>query len=119
MVECLIKTIKQSLIVMATTNINSWDLLLLQILFGYPCVIQANTKYSPFMVLIGCTSRLTIDNNFNGLCDVFDEFASLEMMVEQMVQKMQFIVVVHRSLLENVEHAQKKQRKTHATCKGL
>jgi len=32
------------------------------------------------MVLIGCTPRLTIDNNLNGLCDVFDEQASLEVM---------------------------------------
>jgi hypothetical protein len=30
-------------------------------------------KYFPFMVLIGHMPRLTIDNNFNGLCDVFDE----------------------------------------------
>jgi hypothetical protein len=36
-----------------------------------------------------------------------------------MVQKMQLIVVVHKSLLENVEEAQKKQRKTHVTYKGL
>jgi len=71
------------------------------------------------MVLTICTPRLTIDNNFNGLCDVFDEFVSLEVMTKQMVQNMQLIVVVHRLLLENVEHVQKKQRKTHATCKGL
>jgi hypothetical protein len=72
-----------------------------------------------FMVLIRCTPRLTIDNNFNGLCDVFDEFVGLEVTTKQMVQNMQLIVVVHRLLLENVEHVQKKQRKTHVTCKGL
>ncbi len=88
MVERLIKTLKQGLIIMAPININSWDLLLPWILFGYCCGIQANTKYSSFMVLIRCTPRLTIDNNFNGFCDVFDEFASLKVMVEQMVQKM-------------------------------
>ncbi len=104
---------------MATANINIWDLLLPRIFFGYCCGIQANTKYSPFMVLIECTPRLTIDNNFNGLCDVFDEFVGLEVTVKQMVQKMQLIAVLHRSLLENVEHAQKKQRKTHIICKGL
>jgi hypothetical protein len=71
------------------------------------------------MVLTRCTPRLTIDNIFNGLCDVFDEFAGLEMMAKQMVQKMQLIVILHRSLLENVEHAQKKQKKTHVICKGL
>jgi len=33
-------------------------------------------KYSLFMVFIGCKPRLTIDNNFSGLCNVFDEHAS-------------------------------------------
>ncbi len=42
-----------------------------RIFFGYRCGIQANTKYSPFMVLTGRTPRFTIDNNLNGLCDVF------------------------------------------------
>ncbi len=37
------------------------------------CGIQANTKYSPFMVLTGHMPRFTIDNNLRGLCDVFDE----------------------------------------------
>jgi hypothetical protein len=39
MVERLTKTIKQGLMVMATTNIQSWDLLLPMILFGYQCGI--------------------------------------------------------------------------------
>jgi hypothetical protein len=58
---------------MAATNIHDWDSLLPIILFGYQWGIQANMKYSPFMVLTGCTPRLTIDNNISGLCDVFDE----------------------------------------------
>jgi hypothetical protein len=58
---------------MATTNIQDWDLLLPKILFGYQWGIQANMKYSPFMVLTSRMPRLTIDNNFSGLCDVFDE----------------------------------------------
>jgi len=37
-------------------------------------------KYSPFMVLVGCMPILTIDNSCNGLCDVFDEQASPEIM---------------------------------------
>ncbi len=63
---------------MAATNIYNWDLLLLRIFFGYQCGIQASTKYYPFMVLIGCTPRLTIDNSLSGLCDVFDEQENLE-----------------------------------------
>jgi hypothetical protein len=58
---------------MVATNIQDWDLLLPRILFGYRCGIQANTKFSPFMVLTGHMPRLTIDNNLKGLCDVFDE----------------------------------------------
>jgi hypothetical protein len=34
------------------------------------------------MVFIGRTLRLTIDNSFNGLCDVFDEHVRLELMAE-------------------------------------
>jgi hypothetical protein len=52
------------------------------ILFGYRCGIQASTKYSPFMVLIACTPRLTINNNLNGLCDVFDEHAGPKVMAQ-------------------------------------
>jgi len=51
---------------------------------------------------------LTIDNNQNGLCDVFDEHASPEIVANQMILKMQLIVNVHKSFLENVEHVQKK-----------
>jgi hypothetical protein len=56
-----------------------------------------------------CTPKLTTDNNFNGLCNVLDEHATLEVMVELMVHKMELIANVHKSLLENVEHVQKKQ----------
>jgi hypothetical protein len=56
--------------------------MLLRILFSYRRGIQTNTKYFPFMVLIRQTPRLTINNSLNGLCDVFDDNASLEFMVE-------------------------------------
>ncbi len=71
------------------------------------------------MVLIMCTPKLTTDNNFNGLCNVLDEHATLEVMVELMVHKMELIANVHKSLLENVEHVQKKQQEVYATRKGL
>ncbi len=59
-------------------------------------------------VLTRRTPRPTIDNSLSCLCDVFDEQASAEVMANQMIFKMQLIVSVHKSLLENVEHAQKK-----------
>jgi hypothetical protein len=88
MVERLIKTIKQGLMVMATTNIQSWNLLLPMIFFGYQCGIQTNTKYSPFMVFTRCAPKLTIDNTLNRLHDVFYEFVSPKVMAKHMVQKM-------------------------------
>jgi hypothetical protein len=104
-VEHLLKTIKHKLTVMAATNIRDWDLLLARIFFGYRCGIQANTKYSPFLVFTGCTPRLTINNSLSGLCDVFDEQKNLEVVVDQMILKLQLIASVHKTLLENVEHA--------------
>jgi hypothetical protein len=90
---------------MATTNIRDWDLLLTRIFFGYRCGIQANTKYSPFLVLTSRMPRLTIDNSLSGLCDVVDEQKSLEVVANQMILKTQLIASVHKSRLENVEHA--------------
>jgi len=41
---------------------SNWDLHLPKVLFGYKCGIQANTKFSPFMVLTGHIPRLKVDN---------------------------------------------------------
>jgi hypothetical protein len=71
MVERFIKIIKQGLMVMATTNVQSWDLLLHMIFFGYRCGIQTNIKYSRLMVFVGYAPKLTIDNNINRLHDFF------------------------------------------------
>ncbi len=71
------------------------------------------------MALTGCTPRLTIDNNLSGLCDVFDEQENPEVMAEQVIHKMQLIASVHKTLLENVEHAQRRQRKVYVAKKGL
>jgi hypothetical protein len=48
---------------MAATNIHDWDSLLLIIFFGYQYGIQANMKYSPFMVLTGRTPRFNIEQS--------------------------------------------------------
>jgi hypothetical protein len=105
MVERLIKTIKHGLTIMVATNIQDWDLLLPRIFFGYRCGIEANTKYSPFMVLTGRMLRFTIDNNLSGLCDVFDEQENSKVITMQMIFKMRLIASVHKILLKTVEHA--------------
>ncbi len=37
------------------------------------------------MVLTGRTLKFTIDNNLNGLCDVFDEHIGPKVMAKQMI----------------------------------
>jgi hypothetical protein len=71
------------------------------------------------MVFISCTLRLTIDNSFTGLCDVFDEQENPEVMAKQIIFKMQLIASVHKTLLKNVEHAQRRQRKVYAARKRV
>jgi DNA polymerase sigma len=60
------------------------------------------------MVFTSHTSKLTINNNLNGLCVIFDEHVCLEIVAKQMVLNMHMIANVHKSMLENVEHVQKK-----------
>ncbi len=73
MVEQLIQTIKHGLTILSSTNIQGWDIQLPRVLFGYCCGVQASMKYSPYMVLIGCSTKLATNNNLNGLCDVVGE----------------------------------------------
>jgi hypothetical protein len=42
-----------------------------------------------------------------------------EAMVEHMINKMQLVVNIHKTLLENVEQVQKKQQKVYVAQKGL
>jgi hypothetical protein len=64
MAERLIKMIKHGITTLAATpeNVDCWDEHLAKVMFGYRCGIQANTKFSPFMILIGRTPRLRADN---------------------------------------------------------
>jgi hypothetical protein len=71
------------------------------------------------MLFIGRMPRFTIDSTFNGLCDVFDGQENPKVMVEQMILNMRLITSVHKTLLENVEHAQRKQRMVYVVRKGL
>lgn len=109
MLERLVHIIKHGLTILSFTNIQGWDIQLPK--FGYYCGVQANTRYSPYMVLRGSHPRLVVDNNLNGLCKVIDEQMGLGAMVEQMIWKMQLVSIIHKTLLKNVEQAQKKQCK--------
>jgi transposase InsO family protein len=70
MVERMIKTLKNGLSMMSSIDLDNWDLQLPRILFSYRCGVQAKTKFSPFMVLIGRNLRLTCDNGLSAFTNV-------------------------------------------------
>ncbi len=118
MAERLIKTIKHGITILVATpkNVDCWDEHLAKVMFGYRCGIQANTKFSPFMILTGCTPHLRADNYLHALTDVTND--NVEVAATQFLQKVKLIANIHENVLLNVEQAQKKQRKTSATRKS-
>ncbi len=69
------KTLKHGLTILSTTidHVQDWDRQLLRILFGYHCDVQASTKISPHMLLIGRTLRLIVDNSLSLLVQAFKD----------------------------------------------
>ncbi len=120
MAERMIKTIKHGIIVFTATpsNMDCWDDHLAKILFGYRCGIQASTRFSPFMILIGRTPRLRADNYLHALTTETDVGAEVKVAAAQFLQKMELITSIHKDVLLNVEQAQKQQKKTYAVRKG-
>jgi hypothetical protein len=120
MVEHLIKTIKHGITILSTTleNIDCWDKHLAKVMFGYRCGIQASTKFSPFMIMIGRTPHLRADNYLHFLTPMTDDNDDVEVVATQFLQKMKLIASIHENVLLNVEQAQKKQKKTYAIRKG-
>ncbi len=118
--ERMIKTIKHGITVLVATpgNVDCWDEHLAKIMFGYRCGIQASTRFSPFMILIGRTPRLRVDNYLHALTAETDASADVEVTTAQFLQKMELIASIHKNVLLNVEQAQKQQKKTYATRKG-
>ncbi len=109
MVEWMIKTIKHGITVLAATpaNTDCWDEQLAKVLFGYRCGIQASTKFSPFMILIGRTLRLRVDNYLQALTAETDDGAGIEDAATQFLQKVELIRSIHNDVLNNVGQAQK------------
>ncbi len=87
-------------------------------MFGYRCGIQANIKFSPFMILIGRTPHLRANNQLHSLTVVVDETADVETTTKQFMQKMKLIISIHENVLLNVKQTPQKQKKTYATKKG-
>jgi len=51
------------------------------------------------MVLRRHSPKLIVNNSLNELCDVIDEHVGSEVMAEQMIQKMQLVSCIHKSVL--------------------
>ncbi len=120
MAERMIKTIKHGITVLAVNpaNVDCWDEHLTKVLFEYRCGVQANTKFSPFMILTGRSPRLRVNNYLNALTDVIEDGADVEDVAAQFLEKVRLIASIHESVLLNVEQAQKKQKTTYANRKG-
>jgi hypothetical protein len=120
MAECMIKTIKHGITVLATNlaNVDCWDEHLAKVLFGYRCGVQVSTKFSPFMVLTGRLPRLRANNYLSALTSVVDDGDDVEKIAAQFLEKVKLIASIHESVLLNVEQAQKKQKSTYASRKG-
>jgi hypothetical protein len=120
MAERVIKTIKHGITVLATNpaNVDCWDEHLAKVLFRYRCGVQASTKFSPFMVLIGRSPRLRADNYLNALTGVVNDGVDVEQIAAQFLENVDLIVNIHESVLLNVEQAQKRQRSTYANRTG-
>jgi hypothetical protein len=118
--ERLIKTIKHGITVLCATleNVDCWDEQLAKVMFGYRCRIQANTKFSPFMIMIGRTPHLKADNYLHSMTVVIDDTVDVEATIVQFLQKMKLITSIHENVMLNVKQTQKKQKKTYATKKG-
>jgi hypothetical protein len=50
-------------------------------MFGYRCEIQANTKFSPFMIMTSCTPCLKVDNYLHSLTIVVDDNVDVEIIM--------------------------------------
>jgi len=85
MAKRLIKTIKHGITIFSTTpkNVDCWDEQLAKVMFGYRCGIQVSTKFSPFMIMIGCKPHLKANNYLHSLIVVVDDNVDVEIIATQ------------------------------------
>ncbi len=120
MVKRNVKTLEHGLIVLSTTpkHAQDWDKHLPKILFRYKGGVQANTKVSPHMLIIEWIPMLKADNFLNPLVQDFESNDEPIIMVEQMLNTLQFIAMMHGEVVKNVNQTQVKQKQTYVSWKG-
>ncbi len=79
--------------------------------------MQLNTKLFPHMVLTSLTTRLKADNFLNPSVQTFEDDDPTTM-AKHMINKMQLIAKMHGEVVENVNHAQVKQKWAYGAWKG-
>jgi len=77
----MVEKMKNGLFVVSSIDLDNWDFQLPQMLFGYKCGVQVNTKFSPFMVLTRRTPRLTCDNGLSAFTNVEKDELTLDEMM--------------------------------------
>ncbi len=70
-------------------------------MFSYKCGVQASTKFSPHMILIGHIPKLRANNFLSPLVSTYNEDDDPEILVERMIEKMQLISKMHGQILNN------------------
>lgn len=81
--------------------------------------MQANTKFSPFMILNRYIPKFMVENHLSMFTQEIDVEIRVEKMVEQVIAKMELIIEMHKTIIENVKKVQQKQKKIYALRKDL
>jgi hypothetical protein len=102
MAKRLVKTLKHGLTIFFPTSEHVWTWDEPRILFRYRCGVQANTKFSPHMILIGRIPKLQVNKLFSPLVGTYNEDDDPEIMAKKMIEKMQLISKMHGQILNNV-----------------
>ncbi len=61
---------------------------------------------------------MNVDNSLNSLIKIVVAHVELKDVASHIMKKMELVASLHESLLEKLEHAQKKQKKANFTKKG-
>jgi hypothetical protein len=77
-----------------------WDEQVAKVMFGYRCGIHASTKFSLFMIMIGCTPHLRVDNYQHSLANAIDDTLDAEIPATQFLQKMKLIANIHENVIQ-------------------